>query len=208
VGDYVSIGGIEGVVEEISLNFTKIRSKDSIITLLSNTKILDYEVINYTLKSKEYGQSISNLKIDLGILQKRLEGKKVEAIQAKIQQITQEISFKNQKMREIQQLERALEQRTWIRTTPYSKYVKKGKIVRYTFFLDLPRDLPRNTTILNSICENWQPVFEMTPRWKPMGHTHFLRCQFTIITPDPEDILKHYADFVKDIYTAIYTQTL
>ena len=47
VNDYVRIDSIEGVVEEITFNYTKIRTQGSTLVFISNLKMLDQNVVNY-----------------------------------------------------------------------------------------------------------------------------------------------------------------
>lgn len=47
VHDYVRIGNIEGIVEEITINYTKIRTQSNTTVLISNQRTLDQDVINY-----------------------------------------------------------------------------------------------------------------------------------------------------------------
>lgn len=51
VGDYVNFGGgLEGIIEEINLNYTKITTPLNDSVLLSNQKVLDKEITNYRIK--------------------------------------------------------------------------------------------------------------------------------------------------------------
>ena len=47
VGDYVKIDGIEGIVEEISINYTKILTPAYTTVLITNNEILNKRVVNY-----------------------------------------------------------------------------------------------------------------------------------------------------------------
>jgi small-conductance mechanosensitive channel len=47
VNDFVRIDSIEGVVEEITFNYTKIRTQSNTLVFMSNLKILDQNVINF-----------------------------------------------------------------------------------------------------------------------------------------------------------------
>jgi small-conductance mechanosensitive channel len=59
VGDYIHVGGsgnIEGIVREITLNFTRIQTKDDIYFILNNQEMMAKEILNYRYiedKSKE-----------------------------------------------------------------------------------------------------------------------------------------------------------
>jgi len=50
VRDYVRIGVTEGIVEEISLNYTKITTPMNTTVLISNQRVLDQEIVNYRQK--------------------------------------------------------------------------------------------------------------------------------------------------------------
>lgn len=50
VRDYIRIGVTEGIVEEISLNYTKITTPMNTTILISNQRVLDQEIVNYRHK--------------------------------------------------------------------------------------------------------------------------------------------------------------
>ncbi|NHI91297.1 MAG: hypothetical protein EAX96_02255 [Candidatus Lokiarchaeota archaeon] len=52
VGDLIKIGNREGVVEEISLNHTKIRRPSGVQHYLSNQAIINSKIINFTITDK------------------------------------------------------------------------------------------------------------------------------------------------------------
>ncbi len=62
--DYLAIGGMEGVVSEISLNYTKIKSIDGTYTLIPNRTVLKTDITNFTIyKDREaVTNKIANLK--------------------------------------------------------------------------------------------------------------------------------------------------
>jgi len=47
VHDYVRIGNVEGIVEEININYTKIRTQSNTTVLISNQRIMDQDITNY-----------------------------------------------------------------------------------------------------------------------------------------------------------------
>ncbi|HEY4674422.1 MAG TPA: mechanosensitive ion channel domain-containing protein [Candidatus Bathyarchaeia archaeon] len=47
VHDYVRIGNVEGIVEEITINYTKIRTQSNTTILISNQRTLDQDIVNY-----------------------------------------------------------------------------------------------------------------------------------------------------------------
>ncbi len=64
VNDLISIGNIEGIVSEISLNYTKIVSASGKRILLSNRNIINSNLINYTKEAPEKPEEVdSTLKL-------------------------------------------------------------------------------------------------------------------------------------------------
>jgi small conductance mechanosensitive channel len=53
VGDYVRIDGIEGIVQEITLNYAKILTPTNTIVSISTQRILDRDLTNFRFKGEE-----------------------------------------------------------------------------------------------------------------------------------------------------------
>ena len=84
-----------------------------------------------------------------------------------------------------------------------SKYVQKNKLVRYTFTLSLNKQPGINSQKLDDVCRKYREKFRITPDWKVVGLHYKIVYQFVIITPDPEDIIEFYDDFIWDLYSII-----
>jgi len=56
VGDYVRIGSIEGIVREITLNYTRILLTDENVQLVPNNKVVSSEVTNFRIDLSKYIQ--------------------------------------------------------------------------------------------------------------------------------------------------------
>ncbi len=56
IGDYVRIGSDEGIVTDMTVNYTKVKKEDGTILVLSNRGVLDKSVINFKVEEngKEY----------------------------------------------------------------------------------------------------------------------------------------------------------
>src|SRR3990172_692830 len=52
VGDYVRLGTVEGVVQEVTINYTKVLTIGNNTVSISNLQILDRDVTNYVLESR------------------------------------------------------------------------------------------------------------------------------------------------------------
>jgi small-conductance mechanosensitive channel len=53
VGDYVRIGTVEGIVQEITINYTKVLTIGNNTVSVSNLQILNRDITNYTYESKK-----------------------------------------------------------------------------------------------------------------------------------------------------------
>jgi len=54
VGDYVRIGNVEGIVREITLNYTRILLQDETVQLVPNSKVVGSEVTNFRIDLSKY----------------------------------------------------------------------------------------------------------------------------------------------------------
>jgi small-conductance mechanosensitive channel len=57
VGDYVRIGAIEGLVYEITLNYTKVSTSANSTILISNLQVLDRDITNFSLEMEKPGKT-------------------------------------------------------------------------------------------------------------------------------------------------------
>jgi small-conductance mechanosensitive channel len=53
VGDYVRIGTVEGIVQELTINYTKVLTIGNNMVSVSNLQILDRDITNYTYESRK-----------------------------------------------------------------------------------------------------------------------------------------------------------
>jgi small-conductance mechanosensitive channel len=54
VNDYVRVDNVEGIVVELTFNYTKILTRSNTLAFISNLKILDQNIVNYRYLSKEF----------------------------------------------------------------------------------------------------------------------------------------------------------
>jgi small-conductance mechanosensitive channel len=57
VGDYVRIGVVEGLVQEITLNYTKVFTSANSTVLVSNLQILDRDITNFSIEMEKPGKT-------------------------------------------------------------------------------------------------------------------------------------------------------
>jgi len=65
VGDYVKIGTVEGVVEEVAINYSRIRTMDSIVAI-SNLQLVDRDIPNYRCADAPLGKSLYSYNFEMG----------------------------------------------------------------------------------------------------------------------------------------------
>lgn len=54
VEDYVRIGNVEGVVQEITINYTKILTMGNNVTLIMNLQVLQRDIVNYAFRDEHH----------------------------------------------------------------------------------------------------------------------------------------------------------
>jgi small-conductance mechanosensitive channel len=54
VGDYVRIGTVEGIVQEITINYTKILTIGNNVVSISNIQIMDRDITNYSYENEKH----------------------------------------------------------------------------------------------------------------------------------------------------------
>jgi len=54
VGDYVRIGAVEGIVQEITINYTKILTPGNNVVSISNLQIIDRDLTNYFYETEKH----------------------------------------------------------------------------------------------------------------------------------------------------------
>lgn len=221
VGDYVLLGENEGIVEEVSLNYTKIKHPDETVSLIPNLSCMRTKIVNYTLSKREIEDRVKRLEK----IKARLEAAK-KAVGSQPQTPTEQREFAattaqlSEKDRMLapyvrEELKQAndvlkifgqLESKRGKKPLAYSRYYERGKLVRYTFPLSLEKKPRRNAQAIEEACAEWTEVFEVAPRWRLVGLDSHLVYMFTIYTADPEYIVGFQSDFVKDIYRKVYGQ--
>ena len=61
VGDYVKIGSVEGIVREITLNYTEVLLRDETTQLVPNSKVVTSEVTNYRIEMSDFIETNEDL---------------------------------------------------------------------------------------------------------------------------------------------------
>ena len=203
IGDYVKIGSKEGLIIEISLNYTKLMYQDRNITMIPNIECLKSNIINYTISTSWFANEIF-----------KLESQMEDVIVESLKNDKEVINFRHQKQKlermknnykQIKEIQATFDEKGLKHNKKHSKYVDDDRIVRYTFSVALPRNPSRNFKHLEEICKKWTKEFEIQPKFIALGIDAHIHYYFIIITPDPMDIIEFMDDFYKDIYKKLYS---
>ena len=77
-------------------------------------------------------------------------------------------------LKEIQNLDKKLDEIDFHPKDNLSDFVQKGKIVKYVFTIALKKELDKNRSSFNKVCQNWTEIFNFMPRWELVNITsHF-----------------------------------
>ncbi|MFX0103232.1 MAG: mechanosensitive ion channel domain-containing protein [Candidatus Hodarchaeota archaeon] len=150
IGHLIKIGDREGIVEEISLNYTKLRRQAGVFDLISNQSVISAKILNYTITRAEHD---------------RITGKGNEDLKSTL-------------------LEK--------------------EITRYAFDLTFPKMDPlKLKEILNGVAEKYDDRFKYKPEFVTAGFLRWPIVSFILVSDDPETILRHKPDFVKEIFSSL-----
>jgi small-conductance mechanosensitive channel len=206
IGDYISIDGTDGIVIEISLNYTRLKCIDETIFLIPNVNCINTNIINHTVSKNwldNYIKRLEQTKKSLAIfLDKDDEDFNVSRA------IREELAIVSETLGIIEDTERSfftIQEGDQTQELTHSKYVHGNKIVRYVLELNLDKRVNRNEKLFEYVCQKWASKFLIKPHWQLYGADFYAYYRFILLTPDPELIIKYQSQFVEDIYKAVYT---
>lgn len=182
VGDYVTIGNYEGIVEEISINYTTLYSPSKMFVTLPNQTVINSSIINYKLKERLYeGEYLKKIKEEIV--------KKEKASQIKERRDIREKLLKGAGLRQV------------------ASIFKDLKIYGYNFDLGVKFDdyvEGKTDLYLHKVANKWKKEFGYTPTfilWKI--DTFSLVFRFIITVDEPNKIIEKRDCFMRDILEAI-----
>jgi len=208
VGDYISINGTDGIVTEISLNYTKLKSIDESIFLIPNINCINTNIINHSVSKNWLDQYIKRLEQTQNELEVLLEEEEKSRFNI-LHEIREELTVVRETLGMMEDAEQnffIMEGEEQKGKISYSKYVHKNKIVRYVLELNLDKRVNRNKRLLDEICQKWTSKFLIKPQWQLYGADFYVYYRFILLTPDPQFLIRYQSDFIKDIYKAVYTE--
>jgi hypothetical protein len=182
VGDYVTIGSYEGIVEEISINYTTLYTPSKMFVTLPNQTVINSTIINYKLKDRIHeGTYLKTVK------QEAMEKEKAA------------------RRKEKSTIKKGLFRRREVETI--STIFKEMKI--YGYNLDVGVNLSdynagKIEANFAKIVKKWKPEFGYTPIYQIWQITSgSVTYRFIITVDDPTKIIDYRDELIKDLLEAV-----
>ncbi len=182
VGDYVKIGDVEGIVEELSINYTTIYTPGRFFAVLPNQTVLNNPIINYRIRERFY-----EFEDEKARKKKKTPEPEELAVQTKKSSRARRL-FLRKKVEEI------------------TESIIADKLYGYIFevvvrFDDF--DQEKLESRFDKVTEKWIKVFGYRPSYHIWKIDWNLLYRFRITVEDPVKILDHRNDFLEDLLRAI-----
>jgi small-conductance mechanosensitive channel len=183
VNDLVKINNIDGLIQEIGLNFTTLQKFSGTIVKIPNKTILDADVLKYTVSLtpdilKEIGSTMD-----------------IESINKDIEEASKGKNSKNKKKS--------------IKNTglgSFKKILMDTEIIRYTFEIavDLDQIPEKVINAVNEVCEKHKAIYRYRPKFIITYMYWRVHIRLKIYCHNPRVIMKNQSILIKDLMTAIY----
>ncbi|MEM2144758.1 MAG: mechanosensitive ion channel [Candidatus Jordarchaeaceae archaeon] len=182
VGDYVTIGNYEGIVEEISINYTTLYSPSKMFVTLPNQTVIHSSIINYRLKEGLHeGEYLKKIREEIAKKEKSSQIKEKRGIRRRL--------FERSELQQV------------------ASIFKNLKIYGYNFEVSVRLDdYVEGKTDLHfyKVANKWKKEFGYTPTfmlWKIDASSLIFR--FIITVDEPNKIIEKRDNFIRDILEAI-----
>lgn len=183
VGDYVRIGNNEGIVEEISINYTRIFSPDKVFRTLPNQTVLQNDITNYRVRERLY---------------------KVETPKKKEKEVIKEEELQTQSKKP-GRLRRLFSRG---KVDKISDAIKVEKLYKYTFDVAIMFDFYNRSKTENGfeeVCDKWESEFGYKPSFILWKIDWIMLYRFSVTVEKPIKIIEHRNDFQDDLLEVIST---
>ncbi len=181
VGDYVKIGDVEGIVEELSINYTTIYTISRFFAKLPNQTVLNNPIINYRIRERLYEFEEQEKK------RKEIETPEELAVQTKKSSRVKKL-VSRKKMEGI------------------TEAIIAKKLYGYTFEVGVRHEefaRKKLESRFDRVLEKWEPVFKYRPRYRLFKVDWYIIYRFRITVEEPIQILDNRHAFLEDVLDAI-----
>ena len=183
VNDLVKINNIDGLIQEIGLNFTTLQKFSGTIVKIPNKTILDTDVLKYTIK------------LTPDILKEI--GSKIDPESASW---VDEESSKEKKSKHIKKKSRKAH------LNSFKKFLMNNEIIRYTFEIavDLDQIPEKVIKAVNEVCEKHEKIYRYRPQFIITYIYWRVHIRLKVYCYNPHVIMKNHSMLIKDLMSAIY----
>ena len=179
VDDLVKIEDVEGLVIEINLDHTLIKQFDNSIMLIPNKKLLESQILNYTMNIKNElrtNQTVMNEKEyseDTSIKKGLITRQKVSHLMGNL-----------------------------------AEFVGEEYITQYVFEIeiDFEKNPKRILDQLDAICTQYSKVYYRKPRFKVVSFGYRAKTRFWVHAKKPQVIMENQNAFINSIAEKIYSE--
>jgi len=186
VNDLVQINGIDGLVQEIGLNFTTLQKFSGTIVKIPNKTILDTDVLKYTLiLTPDILREIGS-KVDL------------ETISLKNDENDKRSNARKEKTKKTKPKKGSF--------SSFKKFLMNTEIIRYTFEIavDLDQVPEKVVKAVNDVCEKHRVIYRYRPQFIITYIYWRVHIRLKVYCHNPYVIMKNHSMLIKDLMTAIY----
>ena len=186
VKDLVQINNIDGLVQEIGLNFTTLQKFSGTIVKIPNKTILDTDVLKYTIKLTPEILNEIGSKVDLKSIN-----------------IMSDENDKRSKAKKEKQKKKKARKGGF---NSFKKFLMNTEINRYTFEIavDLDRIPEKVVKAVNDVCEKYRMIYRYKPQFIITYIYWRVHIRLKVYCHNPYLIMKNHSMFIKDLMTAIY----
>jgi hypothetical protein len=197
IHDLVQLDETEGVVKEIGLNYTKLQKFDGSIVKIPNKKVIDSQIVNYTIKiSDEVSKRLAEMNCEnITIVSNQVNPLANETVLEEKRGRFKKIDLRKMEWSKVREV-----------FGEFSQFVFETEITRYTFDLEVDMGIDAKEAIkkLEKVCSNYAPVYKYRPVFRIMGIGWRATYRFRVYSPDPQVIINHQSNFVADVINALY----
>jgi small-conductance mechanosensitive channel len=183
VNDLVKINNIDGLIQEIGLNFTTLQKFSGTIVKIPNKTILDTDVLKYTIKLTPEILTEIGSKID-----------------------PESASWDDGESSKEQKSRHSKKKAGKTRLNSFRKFLMNNEIIRYTFEIAVDLDQIPETVIkaVNEVCEKHTKIYRYRPQFIITYIYWRVHIRLKVYCHSPLVIMKNHSMLIKDLMSAIY----
>ena len=122
IGDYIKVNGYEGIVEDINMRSTKIRTLDNFLTIIPNSSIANTEIVNVSNGHKRRIYESFGVTYDTSVEKLREAIKILEEILQNTPEISKDYTVF---LERLEDSSISIRVNAYVKTKNYAKYVKE-----------------------------------------------------------------------------------